>query len=108
MKFPDNEIVVLDLAGNYSRVACKDPVSIGALNALGFHMDGDQLVKAISGDAERQQLVRELIKLCALFSAGKDWSPAELLGYYREQGTVCESYRVIAWKGQDSFQIRDC
>ena len=102
---PENEIIVLDLAGNHARIACTSPVDISALNALGFQAEGDQLVKAVSGVAERQKLVHELIKLHAVFSVGKDWSPAELLQYYRQQGVVHESYRVISWKGQDNFQI---
>lgn len=108
MMLPEDEIVVLDLAGDYVRIFCKDPKYINSLLALGFHVDGDQLVKPIVEDAERQQLIHELIKLRAVFSAGRDWSPAELLDYYREQGIVRQSYRVIAWRGQDSFQIRDC
>lgn len=108
MMLPEDEIVVLDLAGDCVRIFCKDPKCIGFVLALGFHVDGDQLVKAVLDDAERQQLTHELIKLRAVFSVGRDWSPAELLDYYREQGIVRQSYRVIAWKGQDSFHIRDC
>lgn len=108
MKLPESEIIVLDLAGDYARVACHNPDGVESLMSLGFHLSGDQFIKAIADDLERQKMACNLIELSAVFSAGRDWSPAELLEYYREQGVFRKAYRVISWKGKDNFQIRDC
>ena len=46
-----------------------------------------------------------LIALEALFSNGKDWSPSELVDYYKEIGLIDSKYYKISWKGKDDFYI---
>lgn len=82
-----------------------DPARETALVTLGFVREGDQLVRPIADDVDRQMLVRELIGMDALFAAGRDWSPSELVDFYREQGVVVQSYRMITWKGPDHYVI---
>jgi len=108
MKLPRSEIVVMDLAGNCARIYCDDAKSIERLAALGFHWEEGLFVKNIAEESERQYIANELVKSRAVFSAGRDWSPAELIAYYREQGIVREKYRVIAWTKKDVFEIRNC
>jgi hypothetical protein len=43
--------------------------------------------------------------LDALFSAGHDWSPAELVSYFYEQGVFTGSYREIKWRAPDLYEI---
>lgn len=105
MNMPKNELVVLDIAGNRARAKCDLPNMESALLSLGFIHEDDQMVREIIDDLDRQRLVRELISLDALFTAGRDWSPSELVDYYREQGFVSQSYRVITWKSPDRYVI---
>lgn len=105
MKIPENELVVLDIAGSYARLQTDDMAREVALTTLGFIRDGDQLVRSISEDIDRRMLVQKLIEMDALFAAGRDWSPAELVDYYREEGVVLQGYRMITWKGPDAYII---
>jgi len=105
MDMPKNELVVLDIAGKRARVKCDLKNIEPILSFLGFVREGDQMVREITDDLDRQGLVRELIALDALFAAGRDWSPSELVDYYREQGLVSQSYRVVTWKSPACYVI---
>jgi hypothetical protein len=105
MNTPKNELIVLDIAGNRASVTCDSPSMESTLCALGFSCENDQMVRKITDDSDRQCVVRELIALDALFSAGRDWSPSELVDYYREQGFVSQGYRMITWKSPDRYVI---
>ena len=105
MDIPKDEVVVLDIAGSTARVACDVPQAEQALEALGFLPEGDQLVRKIVDDADRQSLVLELIRMDALFAAGRDWSPSELVDFYREQGIISQGYRTVTWTGPESYLI---
>jgi hypothetical protein len=105
---PNEEIVVLEIAGHRAVVACTKPSAEPALRALGFAAEGDALVHTLSDDASRIALIKDLIRLDAVFSEGRDWAPAELLGLYREQGVVTEPYRVIRWRNPSDYEIRRC
>lgn len=105
MKMPNNEIVVLDIAGGNARVACDSPALESNLSALGFQLEGDQYVRKIADDADRQSLVRKLIDMNALFAGGRDWSPSELVEFYREQGFVSQLYRMITWTSPENYMV---
>jgi hypothetical protein len=107
MKIPKNEIVVLDIAGAHARVICGNPAVETKLFALGFNFEQDQLVRAISDAEDRKNLVNSLIRLGAIFAGGRDWSPADLVDYYREQGTISTSYRTITWTSPEKYVIVD-
>lgn len=81
MQIPKDEVVVLDIAGSTARVACDKPRAEQALEALGFSPEIDQFVREIVDDADRQALVLDLIRMDALFAAGRDWSPSELVDF---------------------------
>jgi hypothetical protein len=104
---PTDEIVVHDIAGNRALVSCTKPSAEVDLRCLGFVQDGDGLVRAISDENDRKSLVEELVRLNALFSEGRDWSPAELLHLYREQGFVTAPFKVIGWRTPTDYSIRD-
>lgn len=108
MNMPKNELVVLDIAGNRARVQCDVSNIKTVLSSLGFVYEDDHMVREIADDSDRQKLVRELITLGGLFTAGRDWSPSELVEYYREQGFVSGSYRVVTWKNPDHYVITVC
>lgn len=105
MEMPRDELVVLDIAGSSARVMCDVPETKSALEALGFLREDDQLVRRIIDDTDRQTLVRELIGMNALFAAGRDWSPSELVDFYREQGFISRGYRMITWTNPENYLI---
>ncbi|MGN7985009.1 hypothetical protein [Burkholderia sp. 22313] len=102
---PKNETVVIDIAGNRCVVLSDVPAHIARLQASGFNQQGDQWVRPISDDADRQHLVRMLMDLKALFSAGRDWSPQELVEHYRETGAITAPCRSVSWVRPDEYRI---
>lgn len=107
MSYPDNEIIVLDIAGSHARLHSTKPDAGPALQALGFVLEGEQFVRPIADVPERESLVKKLIEMGALFSGGAGWSPAELLEMYKEQGIITGSYKTISWRGPDNFIITE-
>lgn len=105
MKIPDNATVVLDIAGDWLRLISNKPEDEARLTELGFVVDDGYLVRRVLDALDRKVLALELIKIGALFSAGRDWSPAELVEYYREQGDIQEKFRTIAWTGPTEYSI---
>jgi len=104
--FPANELVVVDIAGSTARIQC-DASKEDALRNLGFEETQGLWTKNIDDSDERVALVRELIEIGALFSEGRDWSPAELVQMYVEQGAVQGRYRTIRWLNPQNYQIVD-
>lgn len=104
---PQNETIVVDVAGNRCAVLTDVPAHAQVLQATGFVKQGDQWTRQISDDADRQNLVKMLIDLKALFSAGRDWSPEELVEHYRESGAITTAYRSISWLNPDQYLIVD-
>lgn len=107
MNLPENEIIVLDIAGEYARIACDDQKNREALERIGFVLGKDQMIRPIADVSDRQELVRILINLSAIFSGGRDWSPAEIVDLYREQGVVSTGYRKIVWKNPEQYILID-
>lgn len=105
MKYPDAEVIVVDIAGNKARLVVTDEKRIEALQEIGFERQGDQFVRVIVDDNDRKALVRALIRLDAVFSGGAGWSPSDLLQYYVKQGEEFNGYRMISWSGKDSYSI---
>lgn len=74
---------------------------------LGFYLnENSTLEKANNTQEERVNNIKSLINLDALFSSGKDWSPEELLNYYKKLGLIQQPYKIISWKSQKEYIIR--
>jgi hypothetical protein len=108
MNSPKDEIVVLDIAGARAVATCGSPGVEASLTALGFTVQDDKLQRPIANVTDREKLVNALINLGALFASGRDWSPADVVGFYREQGAVKTGYRRISWTKPDQYVIVDC
>lgn len=100
-----DEIIVMDIAGTSAIIACENPKRQIELVDLGFIKEQSNFTRKIIDKLDRLNICRELVNKNALFSSGKDWSPAELLALYREQGFITSPYRVIHWKGQEKYTI---
>lgn len=104
MKKPFEKIIVKEIAGKNLIIEVTSPALLSSVTKLGFIPDNNFLSKPITNDLERQVLAKELIGLNALFSAGKDWSPAELMLYYKELGII-SGFQMISWKNPDTYVI---
>lgn len=104
-RLPQDETVVVDIARNHCVVLTDVPAHAQVLQSTGFVKQGDRWTRQISDDADRQDLVKRLIELKALFSAGRDWSPEELVEHYRDNGVITPSYRSISWLNPDQYRI---
>jgi hypothetical protein len=107
MTFPNEEIIVIDLAGDYARVRATSLSKENELKNLGFIEADDHMVLRLDSTEARIGLTRKPMDLDALFSIGPGWSPAELTEHYREQGLISRSYRVIAWKSPEHYSVAD-
>jgi hypothetical protein len=105
MKLPEGKIVVLDIAGKRAILVRDGSAEDPRLLQLGFTLHEGQLQRPINDSADREKLINDLIDLGALFSTGRDWSPAELVEFYREQGKVATSYLRITWTAPDQYEI---
>lgn len=106
MNFPENEVVAVDISGAVARVVCTCPAREHDLRSIGFERIGSYFQYEVKDQTDRERLVKELLMLGAVFSAGRDWSPSEVVGFYRDQGIVVGPYREIAWTGPDQYSVR--
>lgn len=107
MNYSTDQITVLEIAGNRSRIHCTAKSQISILENIGFTAEGDFMTMYIADDTQRRQIVSKLVSMGALFAAGRDWSPSELAGYFRDQGVFSGAYKEIFWRGPGEFEIRD-
>ena len=105
MKAPVNEMLVMDIAGHVAVVVTDLMAAADVLTQLGFTRQSDRWERASAADTARHAFVAALVDLEALFSAGRDWSPQALVGYYLEIGAVRGAYRSIAWRGPGQYVI---
>lgn len=101
---PDG-LVVFEIAGNYASIHCPDKQKMQTLFLAGFGVEGDKMVRPITSDADRLDLVRQLINLGALFSDGTGWAPAEVVAMYKDNGAIKDSFLRISWKNPNSYII---
>lgn len=102
---PELAVIVLDIAGACAKVKIEGSANIPALTQLGFVSKNGEYERPISSMEDRETLVKNLIALGSLFSGGRDWSPAEVVDYFRERGRVNTGYRKIEWANPDTYFI---
>jgi hypothetical protein len=104
-KMPGMAVVVLDIAGAYAKIKIEGSKNIPALTQLGFVSKNGEYERPISSMEDREALVKNFIALGSLFSGGRDWSPSEVVDYFRAQGRVNTGYRKIEWVSPDKYFI---
>lgn len=45
------------------------------------------------------------MEIGTLFSNGRDWSPSEIVRYYRDKGLIKGDYLRIVWRNEQDFDI---
>jgi hypothetical protein len=103
--FPQNETVVVDVAGERCVVVTDILAHCSALQSVGFSEQAGRWQKPIRDHAERLALLNMLIELKAIFVAGRDWSPQDVVEHYRGIGAIASSYRSISWLGPDRYRV---
>lgn len=103
----NNKIIIVELAGRNITLSNPNDNFKENLESIGFKKTGEyySLTLATCLIDQRVALIKKLIKLGAIFSYGKDWSPSELVDYYRSTGLIDYKYYKISWKGKDDFYI---
>ena len=54
---------------------------------------------------KRAALFQKLMEIGTLFSNGRDWSPSEIVRYYRDKGLIKGDYLRIVWRNEQDFDI---
>ncbi|TWB13083.1 hypothetical protein FBZ89_12150 [Nitrospirillum amazonense] len=106
MTFPVDKIVVTEIAGKRAVAKASTGPQQQALLNLGFAQATTEFVRPIASNDDRIELVNALITIGALFSGGRDWSPEELVAYYKDNGHVKQSYQTINWRSKNEYIIR--
>ena len=86
-----DKVVAIELAGNNILIANDNDNFKNELISIGFE--------------KRAVLFQKLIEIGTLFSNGKDWSPSEIVRYYRDKGLIRGDYLRIAWRNKQDFNI---
>ncbi|RYY76050.1 MAG: hypothetical protein EOO52_00540 [Gammaproteobacteria bacterium] len=76
---------------------------------LGFTFDSklSRYVKFVGNIKEKAKIFEALRDIGILFSDGKEWCPAELFEYFREQGFVNGTFKRISWIKPTEYIIRE-
>lgn len=100
--------VIVEELGNENILIVNDGNNFKSkLFSLGFEKVGRYYSISIPvKDVEKcVDLIRKLMEIGALFSYGKDWSPSEIVRYYRDEGLIDGHYMMISWRNQQEFNI---
>lgn len=100
-----DEIVVLDLAGEYIKLRCGEGGRRYYLSSIGFVDEGEFFCIRLDDD-KKIKMIEQLIDIGAVFSEGPGWSPAEVLALYKDEGRVSKSYKVIFWRSPEDYEIK--
>lgn len=94
-------------SGKFVRVKVINDIVKNDIESLGFIFDINlsEYVIPVSGHKSKAKIFFELEKLGVCFSAGKEWSPAELFEYYRELGLLSGKYKRISWRSLSESDI---
>lgn len=103
----ENKIIVIELANREIVLKNSNNNFDKILINMGFKQEKEyyKLNLSITNIFEKIDLIQKLIDIGALFSAGRDWSPSELLQYYKEQGLLDRDYYEISWKNENEYNI---
>ena len=102
-----DKVVAIELAGNNILIANNNDNFKNELISLGFEKVEPYYSISIPVDdvEKRAVLFQKLMELGTLFSNGKDWSPSEIVRYYRDKGLIKGDYLRIAWRNKQDFDI---
>ena len=102
---------VKEADANFISVKTDNTPEVAAfLGGAGFERRPDRdglFIKYVPDDDAKVQLFKELREYGICFSVGREWSPAEMFEWLRDQGRLSGKFKAIAWKGPDNWFIRE-
>lgn len=104
---PKDYIIVNDISGNVVSVRVQGCHLVNKVKSLGFLYTGDLMSKVIENENEKIALIRELVKIGALFMFGYGWYPSEVMRFYKDKGLYTGTYKVISWSDQNHYRIEE-
>ncbi|MYN20052.1 hypothetical protein GTP81_25250 [Rugamonas sp. FT107W] len=99
-----DRILVKDIAGNTAILQCNNPELVKKIEVLGFSSTGMNYSRKISGMDDRRDIVKKFVALGALFTAGRDWSTAEVVALFWKRELLLKSFSPLLGKGRVTFQ----
>ncbi len=74
---------------------------------LGFSFDEplSEYILAVTDNDQKAKIFALLRDMNICFSAGREWSPAEVFEYLRESGKLSGSYKRISWYAPNDFRV---
>jgi hypothetical protein len=78
------------------------------LAALGFRVDPlepKKLSLTTSGDAQKADIFARLRDKEVCFARGREWSPAEVFEYLKEQGLLQGGFTEITWRSPEDWVL---
>ncbi|MDE1481090.1 hypothetical protein [Xenorhabdus bovienii] len=122
---PENSIIVRYMATNSIILAISKNENdlVNKMKLLGFSLISNEtrelhysdvplyvnfMELLVDNEEDKIKIVKELIKEGALFSYGKEWSPEEVMDYWKkDKGIELEKYKTIGWYGPEKYLIRE-
>ncbi|EED39816.1 conserved hypothetical protein [Stenotrophomonas sp. SKA14] len=96
---------VQQAGGNTVQVVLLDADAHAALQALGFEGVLPTLRAEVGDDLGKARLFAALRDLGVAFSAGREWSPAEVFAWLRDRGLLEGAYLRIAWTHPHQYDV---
>ncbi|MDQ1093912.1 hypothetical protein QE400_003325 [Xanthomonas sacchari] len=92
--------------GDVVRIQVLDDSVRPALERLGFSDCGGGRSQLCAVDATAKAAVFEQLRVIGVaFSAGKEWCPAEVFEFLRDQGLLRGRYIRIAWSAPAAYRL---
>jgi hypothetical protein len=101
----ENHIIIHELAGARIVAQCADVQLKNILVSLGFEYEEKFYIKQVDSEDTRINIIRILMTNKVLFAEGRDWSPAELMFYYRAKGIINGEIKIISWTKPGEYNI---
>jgi hypothetical protein len=82
----------------------------GFLTGLGFTPQSgsaDSYLLSVKDEREKARIFSTLRDADICFSRGREWNPAEVFEWLRDQGLLSGPFKSIAWKGPDDWFLKD-
>ncbi|WP_223254652.1 hypothetical protein DUT67_05210 [Pectobacterium peruviense] len=65
------------------------------------------MVKSVESESDKLDLIRDLVKVDALFLFGYGWCPSEVMANYKEKGLYAGKYKIISWSDSRHYKVEE-
>lgn|SRR5215510_15167553 len=86
----------------------------GFLTGIGFTPQSgpqsgsaDSYLLSVKDEREKARIFSTLRDADICFSRGREWNPAEVFEWLKDQGLLSGPFKSIAWKGPDEWFLKD-